>query len=73
MGLRATDLREALEFVHEKYARGMIRDGYLRADPVVAGRLWVTDKAAQRWNLPKVLGCAFVPAEGEMVARQRAA
>jgi hypothetical protein len=65
LGLRVTTIAEGLEFVHEKYARGMIRDGYLRADVLDANRFWVTEKAAERWNLPKVMGCRFPAPTGE--------
>lgn len=64
LGLCVTSIAEALEFVHEKYVRGMIRDGFLRADPLASDRFWVTAKAAERWNLPKVLSCKFPPATG---------
>ncbi len=64
LNLRVTSKLEALEYVHEKYLAGMIRDGLLRVNPICPAELWVTDKAAARWNLPRVLGCKFPPATG---------
>gem|GEM_PF-6261296 len=64
LGNRVTSIREGLEFVHEKYARGMIRDGFLRPDSCDPHQLWITDKAAERFNLPPVMGCKFPPATG---------
>lgn len=52
------DLRDGLEYVREAYIKNMVRDGYLRFD-ATAGVYWITAKAAEKFNLPKVLGRAF--------------
>jgi hypothetical protein len=52
------DLRDGLEFVRETYIKTMVRDGYLRKDPQAA-YYWVTAKAAERFKLPRVMGCEF--------------
>jgi hypothetical protein len=58
LGNRVVELREGLEFVREDYVKMMVREGYLRKD--ARGSLyWVTEKAAWKWDLPKVMGCAF--------------
>jgi len=59
LGLRVVeDLRSGLEFCREGYIRNMVRDGYLRLDPT-SGFYWVTAKAAERYNLPRVMGKDF--------------
>jgi hypothetical protein len=63
LNMRVVTLRSGLEFCHPKYIAGMIRDGFLRKDDA-ADWFWVTDKAAQRWNLPRIMGCKFPPATG---------
>lgn len=57
LNLRAVeDLREGLEFVRESYLQSMVKQGFLKKD----GPLWwVTQKAADRFNLPKVMGKEF--------------
>lgn len=50
------DLRSGLEFVRESYIRKLVAEGYLRR----SGPLyWVTQKAADRFRLPPVMGCEF--------------
>ncbi len=39
--------------------RWLIRDGYLRGDGNGAGYFWITRKAAEKYDLPPVLGRAF--------------
>lgn len=58
LNTRVVELHEGLEFVREGYIKSMIRDGFLRKDEV-GSFYWVTQKAAKRWKLPKVLGCDF--------------
>ena len=60
LGLRVVeDLRTGLEFVRETYIHNvLIREGYLRKDETT-GLYWITKKAAQRFDLPKVLGRDF--------------
>lgn len=59
VGLRVVeDLRDGLEYVREVYIKNMVRDGYLRFD-ATAGVYWITAKAAEKFDLPKVLGRAF--------------
>ncbi len=55
---RIVDIEDALEHVSEGVLRWLIRDGYLRKDPA-AGYFWITRKAADKYDLPPVLGCAF--------------
>jgi hypothetical protein len=55
---RVVDLREGLEFVREDYIKMMVREDFLRIDPSRTF-YWVTAKAAERWHLPKVMGCEF--------------
>lgn len=52
------DLRDGLEYVRESYLTTMVREGYLRKDPQ-APYYWVTAKAAEKFNLPRVNGAAF--------------
>jgi hypothetical protein len=57
LGLRVIeDLNSGLEFVRESYIKSMVAQGYLRK---INGWYWVTRKAADRFNLPKVMGCDF--------------
>jgi hypothetical protein len=64
LGERVVTLRSGLEFCHQKYIAGMVREGYLRKDDA-ADWFWVTAKAAERWSLPKVMGCKFPPETGK--------
>jgi hypothetical protein len=50
------DLRSGLEYVREGYIKMMVREDYLR---YMHGYYWITQKAADRWHLEKVLGCKF--------------
>jgi hypothetical protein len=52
------DLQTGLEFVRESYIKGLIRDGYLRQDKFHKF-YWITAKAADRFKLPRVMGCKF--------------
>lgn len=50
------NLRSGHEYVRESYIKTMITSGYLRKDGPF---YWVTQKAAEYFGLPKVLGCEF--------------
>src|SRR5438046_431328 len=56
--IEADELRSGLEYVRESYISMMIRDGYLRPD-LASGFYWITEKAAERFGLERVLGKAF--------------
>jgi hypothetical protein len=59
-GRRVVLLSEGLEFCREAFIKGLVRDGYLRKDAHPgAGFYWVTAKAAEKFNLPRVMGCKF--------------
>ncbi len=56
---RVVEIDDALEHISDGVLRWLIRDGYLRADGNGAGYFWITRKAAEKYDLPPVLGCAF--------------
>jgi hypothetical protein len=57
IGLRVVeDLRDGLEFVRQSYIDGMVKSDLLRK---VGPHWWITRKCAERYDLPKVMGCAF--------------
>lgn len=56
---RTVEIEDALEHISDGVLRWLIRDGYLRADGNGAGYFWITRKAAEKYDLPPVLGCAF--------------
>lgn len=59
LGLRVVeDLRTGLEFCRETYIKDMVKGDYLRFDPT-AGVYWITAKAAEKFDLPKVMNRAF--------------
>lgn len=53
---RVVDPREGEEFVPATYVKKLISEGFLRK---MHGHYWITAKAAARWDLPKVMNCAF--------------
>ena len=58
LGRRVVELREGLEFVRESYLHAMIKKGWLRKD--AAGPFyWITEAAAEKFQLLRVLGCKF--------------
>lgn len=57
VGLRVVeDLRDGLEFVRQSYIDKMVKDDMLRK---VGPHWWITRKCADRFKLPKVMGCDF--------------
>ena len=59
LGLRVVELRDGLEFVREDYIKMMVREDFLRKDRNRGAFYWITRKAAEKWRLPRVMGCAF--------------
>ncbi len=56
---RVVEIDDALEHISDSVLRWMIRDCYLREDGNGAGYFWITRKAADKYDLPPVLGRAF--------------
>ena len=56
---RVIEIDDALEHISDGVLRWLIRDGYLRAHGNGAGYFWITRKAAEKYDLPPVLGRAF--------------
>ena len=56
---RVIEIEDALEHISDSVLRWLIRDAYLRADGTGAGYFWITRKAADKYDLPPVLGRAF--------------
>lgn len=54
---RVVELDDALEFVSRAVLRFLIDGGYLRKD--AAGFWWITRKAAEKYDLPRVMGREF--------------
>jgi hypothetical protein len=50
------DVRSGLEHVGQSYIKKLVAEGYLRADGYF---WWITRKAAERFNLRRVMGCEF--------------
>lgn len=64
-GLRyVEDLRSGLEFCRLEYIRSMVRKGWLVEDALAKGTFAITAACAERFKLPRVMGCAFPPATG---------
>lgn len=60
LNMRVVELADGLEFLREDYIKSMVRDGFLRKDTGSRGAFyWVTRAAADKWDLPRVMGCEF--------------
>ena len=50
------DLRDGLEFVRDTFIQRMVKEDQLRK---INGMWWITKKAADKYGLEPVMGCAF--------------